>query len=53
MPVAENTAIAEKRYKEMGGVFEVIHKQVGHHPHSLEDPTPIVEFMEKHVEGKK
>jgi predicted esterase len=53
VPVAENTAIAEKRYKEMGGVFVVIHKQVGHHPHSLEDPTPIVEFMEKHVEGKK
>ncbi len=53
VPVAENTAIAEKRYKEMGGVFEVIHKQVGHHPHSLKDPTPIVEFMEKHVEGKK
>jgi hypothetical protein len=53
VPLAKNTAIAEKRYKEMGGVFELIHKQVGHHPYSLKDPTPIVAFMEKHVEGKK
>ena len=50
VPVAENTAIAEKRYKAMGGVFEVIHKKdCGHHPHSLKDPTPIVNFMDKHA----
>jgi len=37
----------------MGGIFEVIHKkECGHHPHSLEDPSPIVSFMEKHVENK-
>jgi dienelactone hydrolase len=54
VPVAANTAIAEKRYKEMGGVFEVIHKKEGrHHPHSLEDPTAIVAFIEKHVENKQ
>lgn len=53
VPVAENTAVAEKRYKEMGGVFEVIHKKgVGHHPHSIEDPAPLVAFVEKHYEGK-
>ncbi|MDP6523838.1 MAG: prolyl oligopeptidase family serine peptidase [Kiritimatiellia bacterium] len=53
VPVAENTAVAEKRYKELGGLFRVIHKEgVGHHPHSLKDPTPIVEFIEKNVEGK-
>jgi lysophospholipase L1-like esterase/pimeloyl-ACP methyl ester carboxylesterase len=46
VPVAENTAIAETRYKKMGGVFEVIHKpNVGHHPHSLKDPSPIVDFI--------
>ena len=29
--------------------FEVIHKPgVGHHPHGLDDPTPVVEFIEKH-----
>jgi len=54
VPIAENTSIAENRYKEMGGVFEVIHKPgVGHHPHSLKDPTPIVEFVAKHTTGKK
>ena len=54
VPVSENTAIAEKRYKEFGGTIHVIHKKdTGHHPHSLKDPTPIVKFMEKHVEMKK
>ncbi len=54
VPVSENTAIAEKRYKKLGGTFEVIHKEkVGHHPHSLKDPTPIVRFIEKHVEEKE
>ena len=33
VPVSENTAIAQERYKKMGGIFEVIHKKdVGHHP---------------------
>ena len=46
VPVAENTAIAEARYKKLGGVFKVIHKKnVGHHPHSLPDPQPIVGFV--------
>lgn len=49
VPVAENTAIAEARYKELGGVFEVIHKKdVGHHPHCLKDPQPIVDFILRH-----
>ena len=46
VPVAENTAILETRYKKLGGQITVIHKPgVGHHPHSLQDPTPIVEFI--------
>lgn len=46
VPVAENTAIVEKRYKELKGSIEVIHKEgVGHHPHSLKDPEPIVKFI--------
>lgn len=53
VPVSENTAVAEKRYKAMGGVMEVIHKKDGgHHPHSLKDPAPLVAFIEKHVEKK-
>ena len=52
VPVAENTAIAEERYKKLGGIFEVIHKPgVGHHPHCLEDPTPIVEFILRQDKG--
>ena len=50
VPPAENTAIIERRYKEMGGDIQVIHKPgVGHHPHSLVDPKPIVDFIMKHV----
>jgi pimeloyl-ACP methyl ester carboxylesterase len=46
VPVAENTAMLEKRYRELGGPIEVILKPgVGHHPHSLQDPTPIVNFL--------
>jgi pimeloyl-ACP methyl ester carboxylesterase len=49
VPVGENTAIMESRYKALGGHIEVIHKEgVGHHPHSLEDPAPIVAFILKH-----
>jgi pimeloyl-ACP methyl ester carboxylesterase len=46
VPVAENTAIAEARYQKLGGQFKVIHKKdVGHHPHSLKNPQPIVDFV--------
>lgn len=50
VPIAENTTIAEKRYKALGGIFEVIHKEgVGHHPHSLKDPKPLIDFILKHT----
>ncbi len=50
VPYAENTAILEKRYREAGGRIEVILKPGGdHHPHSLKDPTPIVEFLAQHA----
>lgn len=45
VPVAENTAILEQRYRELGGTITVIHKPgIGHHPHALPDPKPIVDF---------
>jgi hypothetical protein len=51
VPVAENTAVIEKRYKELGGSIQVIHKKdVGHHPHSLKDPLLIVNFILKHAQ---
>ena len=50
VPVAENTAIIEKRYKALGGpIITIIKPRCGHHPHSLKDPTPIVEFILKHA----
>jgi pimeloyl-ACP methyl ester carboxylesterase len=50
VPVAENTAVVEKRYRILGGVMQVIHKpKVGHHPHGLEDTTPVVDFILKHA----
>ncbi len=46
VPLAENTAILEQRYKALGGKIEVIAKPgVDHHPHSLKDPKPIVDFV--------
>jgi pimeloyl-ACP methyl ester carboxylesterase len=49
VPVSENTAILEARYKKLGGKIQVIHKPgIGHHPHSLKDPKPIVDFILKH-----
>ena len=50
VPVKENTDIIEQRYKALGGEIHVIHKPgVGHHPHSLKDPKPIVEFFLAHA----
>lgn len=46
--VSENTALFEKHIKEAGGSIQVIHKPgIGHHPHSLQNPQPIVDFILK------
>lgn len=46
VPVEENTAPFEKIILSNGGNIKVIHKPgVNHHPHSLKDPTPIVDFI--------
>ena len=50
VPVAENSAVIEDRYRKIGGEITVISKHgVGHHPHSLKDPKPIVDFIVKHT----
>ena len=50
VPFAENTGVLEKRYRELGAPIEVILKPgAGHQPHSLEDPTPVVEFLLKNA----
>ena len=50
VPWAENTGIVAERYRKLGGSITLIAKPgVGHHPHGLEDSTPIVEFIAKHA----
>ena len=52
VPFEENTAILAKRYRELGGEIEVICKpNCDHHPHSLKDPTRIVNFILRHTPG--
>ena len=52
VPPAENTNLFEKKVKELGGNIRVIHKPgFKHHPHSLPDPTPIVDFIVKAVDN--
>lgn len=52
VPVAENTAVVEQRYRALGGDITVIHKPGGgHHPHGLDDPTPVVEWILRQTEA--
>jgi pimeloyl-ACP methyl ester carboxylesterase/lysophospholipase L1-like esterase len=45
VPVGENINLVETRYQALGGKIQVIRKPGGkHHPHSLTDPAPIVDF---------
>lgn len=53
VPIEENTKPFEEAIKANGGAISVIYKEgVGHHPHSLENPTPIVDFILR-ATGKK
>jgi lysophospholipase L1-like esterase/pimeloyl-ACP methyl ester carboxylesterase len=46
VPVDENTLPFEKAILNAGGNITVIHKPgVKHHPHSLANPSPIVDFI--------
>lgn len=48
VPIAENTTLFEQVVRANGGNIEVIHKPgIGHHPHSLKDPSGIVNFILK------
>lgn len=50
VPYVENGAFVEKAYYETGIDFEVYIKAgCDHHPHGLEDPTPVINFILKHV----
>jgi len=50
VPIDENTYILENNYRDAGGDIKVIVKEgIGHHPHSLKDPAPIVRFILTHT----
>jgi pimeloyl-ACP methyl ester carboxylesterase len=46
VPWEENTGLLAERYKKLGGAITSIGKKGGlHHPHGLDDSTPIVDFI--------
>ena len=48
VPIDENTYKLAEVYRAAGGKIELIVKKgIGHHPHSLKDPMPIVDFILK------
>lgn len=51
VPYAENTKRFEEELVKVGGQVKVILKEgVGHHPHSLQNPRPIVRFILEHTD---
>ncbi len=51
VPYDENGLVLEKYYRENGGTLVVVGKEnCGHHPHGLEDNTPIIQFVEKYCD---
>lgn len=48
--LVKNLGVLVERYRAAGGTIEVVIKPGGkHHPHSLADPAPIVDFILKHA----
>lgn len=46
VPFNDNMKIVAERYRALGGVVELILKPgCDHHPHSLEEPEPVVDFI--------
>jgi pimeloyl-ACP methyl ester carboxylesterase len=53
VPWQENTGLIAERYRQLGGSITLIAKPgVKHHPHGLDDSTPIVEFIARHAGGQ-
>jgi len=53
VPVRENIDPFMARYKAAGGRMAIIRKpDCDHHPHSLSDPAPVVEFIRRELENR-
>ncbi len=50
VPWEENTGVVADRYQKLGGDITLIRKPgINHHPHGLDDSTPIVNFIFEHA----
>ncbi|MDD4101927.1 MAG: alpha/beta hydrolase [Kiritimatiellae bacterium] len=50
VPPETNSDVVEERYKALGGTITVFKKPgCGHHPHGLDDPTPLVDLILKYT----
>ncbi len=53
VPFEENSLKLAEIYRAAGGKIELIVKKgIGHHPHSLQDPKPIVDFILNHTKNR-
>ncbi len=52
VPLADNTRVLEKRYRELGGDITIIIKPGVGHKHGLDDPSPIINFVLKNTPRK-
>ena len=49
VPYEENGARMKDQYEKLGGSFQLMMRQgEEHHPHGLNDPTPIVDFIKRY-----
>lgn len=54
VPFNENMDVVRTRYMALGGPVEVIIKPgVDHHPHSLDNPEPVVDFIKRNQPAYK
>lgn len=52
VPYEDNFKKVRDAYQKMGGIVELILKpDCDHHPHSLDDPEPVVDFIKRYSEG--
>ena len=49
VPYDENGELLERYYRANDGIIETVAKPgCAHHPHGLEDNTPLIKFVEEH-----
>ena len=50
VPFEENTVVLKERYEKLGGQMKlIVQKGFKHHPHGMDNPTPVVEISLAHA----